>query len=75
MSESTNKRKPGRPTNHDAYQKMLSILKTGATSVELQRRLKVSKRTIHYYLQRAEKEGHRVIKNGASNTAPYLIIE
>lgn len=71
------KRKPpGRPANEVAFNNMLVMLKRkrGATVPQIEERLALPKRTIYHYLKKAEKEGHRVVKLGSENCAPFCVI-
>ena len=70
------KKRSGRPSNDLAFRKMLTMLKRkrGATVPQIQDKLELPKRTIYHYLQKAENEGHRVVKLGIKNGAPFCII-
>jgi len=76
MSLKMEKRTPGRPANETAFNGMLALLKRkrGATVVQIQDRLALPKRTIYHYLKKAKSEGHRVVKLGCENGAPFCII-
>jgi predicted transcriptional regulator len=67
---------PGRPCNEIAFKKMVQLLKTkkGATIPQLTEKLNLPKRTVYHYLKKAEEQGHRVVKLGSENSAPFSII-
>lgn len=70
------KRTPGRPANETAFNGMVAMLKRkrGATVPQIQDKLELPKRTIYHYLKKAKNEGHRVVKLGCENSAPFCII-
>lgn len=70
------KKPPGRPTNEAAFNNMLAMLKRkrGATIPQIEERLALPKRTIYHYLKKAKNEGHRVVKLGSENSAPFCVI-
>ena len=64
----------GRPPNEDAYTKLIETLKgSGATVRKMSEDLSIPLRTVYHYLDRAESEGYRVVKNGHKFTSPYII--
>ncbi len=68
--------KKGRPCNETAYRQMIQLLKRkkGATVPQLIDRLELPRRTIYHYLKKMQGEGHRVVKLGSENSAPFSII-
>ena len=70
------KRTPGRPANDIAFNGMLVMLKRkrGATVPQIEEKLSLPKRTIYHYLKKVKSEGHRVVKLGSENCAPFCII-
>lgn len=70
------KRTPGRPANDTAFKNMVAMLKRkkGATIPQLTEKLDLPKRTVYHYLKKAKNEGHRVVKLGCENSAPFCII-
>lgn len=76
MRKTIEKRAPGRPANDIAFKDMVTMLKRkrGATVPQIQDKLELPKRTIYHYLKKAKSEGHRVVKLGSENSAPFCII-
>ena len=70
----TNRR--GRPANETKYSAMISKLKQGgATAKQMSEELEIPIRTVYTYLEKAEDQGHIVIKVGHSFNSPYRIVE
>tara|TARA_R110000824_G_scaffold393652_1_gene592931 strand:- start:7771 stop:8001 length:231 start_codon:yes stop_codon:yes gene_type:complete len=76
MQRKVIKKSPGRPSNELAFKKMLKLLKAkkGITIPQLTERLELPKRTVYHYLKKAKEEGHRVVKLGSENSAPFCIL-
>tara|TARA_R100000234_G_scaffold113683_1_gene88282 strand:+ start:102 stop:326 length:225 start_codon:yes stop_codon:yes gene_type:complete len=70
------KKRAGRPSNDLVYEKMVRMLKRkkGATVLQVMEKLGLPKRTVYHYLEKAKGQGHRVIKDGTTNGAPFCII-
>ena len=68
--------KKGRPCNEIAYRQMIQLLKRkkGATVPQLIERLDLPRRTIYHYLKKMKGDGHRVVKLGSENSAPFSIL-
>ena len=68
--------KKGRPCNEQALNKMIKLLKRkkGATVPQLIDTLELPRRTVYHYLKKLKGDGHRVVKLGSENSAPFSII-
>ena len=68
--------KKGRPCNETAYRQMIQLLKRkkGAPVPQLIERLDLPRRTIYHYLKKMKGDGHRVVKLGSENSAPFSIL-
>ena len=68
--------KKGRTCNEIAYRQMIQLLKRkkGATVPQLIERLDLPRRTIYHYLKKMKGDGHRVVKLGSENSAPFSIL-